>query len=87
MTDAELSDNAWSMVGVDPGAPTVEENLLLLEPLAEAAGVHHIGDDIFESTSDPAYLCLASWLRHAVDAAACAEATAAVALPSELPAP
>jgi len=86
LTEAESSANAWSMVGIDPAAPSVEDHLLLLAPLATAeGGQFHVGGDIFSSRDDPAYRCLAAWLRHDVAApeasADCASATAAVALP------
>ena len=84
MSRSELEDNAYSFRGVDD-AP-LDENLVLLKPLAEAAGgLAHVGADVWASESDPGYRCVRAWLAGVVgtESEACAEARASVMLPPE----
>lgn len=88
ITEQELEQNLRSLAAVDPGAPTVDESLVLLEPLApEAGGVHHVGGDLWPSTTDPSYLCVRAHLAGQSTMpearAACAAAWDDVGLPPE----
>lgn len=78
IADLELELDAESFAGISPGE-AVEDQLSLRKPLATAAGGYgHVGGDIWRDTDDPGYLCLEAWLAGSSDAAACAEAAAAV---------
>ena len=78
-SEAELSANIASIAALDPDASSLEDNLLLLKPLAvKAGGMHHVGGDLWANQADPAYRCLHAWLRagasDAIGQAVCKEA-------------
>lgn len=70
-TDDELAANMRLLTGLDPEVTDLESHLILLKPLAVAAGgVHHVGGDLWPDQRDPAYRCLHSWLRDGTSDAA-----------------
>ena len=77
--DDELIFNMKAIAALDPEVATIADHLLLLKPLAVAAGgLHHLGGDLWPSPTDPAYRCLEAWLRTGASdvagRAACTEA-------------
>ena len=63
-SESEMTANMLSIAGLDPGAEQIEDHLLLLKPLAVAAGgFHHVGGDLWADQGEPAYRCLHSWFR------------------------
>jgi hypothetical protein len=63
-SESEMTANMLSIAGLDPEAEQIEDHLLLLKPLAVAAGgFHHVGGDLWADESEPAYRCLHSWFR------------------------
>lgn len=70
--DDELAWNVAAFEAIDPGAPTVDDHVALLKPLAvEAGGLAHDGDPVYRSVDDPGYRCLRAWLADAPDDGAC----------------
>ena len=83
ITSAELRNNILAMAAFGYATEPVEENLILLKPLVTSAGgMAHKGGDVWATTSDPGYRCLAAWLANrsseTVAQQACDEATANV---------
>lgn len=74
ITQEELDLNVRSIEAVDP-----DDELFISKPLL--GGLAHEGGDLWLDPSDPQPTCVAAWLSHRVDAAACAEAAVEVALP------
>lgn len=75
----ELAANMAAIAALDPDATSLEDNLLLLKPLAvKAGGMHHVGGGLWVNQADPAYRCLHAWLRagasDAIGQAVCKEA-------------
>jgi len=63
-SEPEMTANMLSIAGLDPEDTQIEDQLLLLKPLAVAAGgFHHVGGDLWPDQSEPAYRCLHSWFR------------------------
>jgi hypothetical protein len=63
ITTEELVANIGAFAGISVGAATVDDDLSLRKPLAESAGgLHHLGGDLWTSTSDIDYQSLRSWL-------------------------
>ncbi len=78
----EAAWNAAAFAGIDPEPSDLAHSLVLQKPLArDAGGVAHEGGDLWPSSDDPSYVCLASWLAGDTrDAAALACDAAAAAL-------
>ena len=82
ITDDELAANAAALIGVDPSPARPDDHLALRKPLAvTAGGLHHVGRDLWPSTTDAAYVCLRSWLDGTVSVPDCAVAYGRVRLP------
>lgn len=85
ISDDEIDANVLSFAAVDLDEPRLEHRLSLTKPLAEpAGGVEHVGGDVWLSTTDPSYRCVAGWLDGRAGEVewetACADAIAEVGL-------
>jgi len=79
LSPEEAAWNVTAFGGIDPAPASPDAHLALLAPLSvESGGTAHVGGDLWPSREDPAYRCLRAWLAGEEDAAACAEASAAV---------
>lgn len=70
ITAEEIADNVAAFA-------TMPAARVLGKPLDEGAGgMKHVGGDLWQTSSDPAYACMQAWLDGAADSSACAAAAA-----------
>lgn len=80
VTAMEAEENTLAFAGVDPTAADPDHHVAVLKPLAESeGGLPHVGEDVWDSRMDDAYVCVRDWLASdLVSADVCARAAAEV---------